>query len=1141
MQWLAAVCVRRPVFTWVLMLAMIVVGSFSILGLGVDRFPNIDFPAVIVTTVLPGAAPEQMESEVSDKVEDALNSISGLDELRSNNFEGLSVIIARFDLDKPTSEAAQEVRDRVNRILSQLPQGILQPRVERIDPDAAPVMFIALSGPRTTRELTEYASRRVRRQIESLNGVGGVVIYGGRQRQVNVTIDPARLQAYGLTISDVSRSLAAQNIEVPGGTIYRGDRQFSLRVLGRVPSVEEFNSIALSTRNGLTIRLRDVGRAEDGEADASSLATLSGREVVLLAPRKQSGTNTVAVIDALKERLDEIRPTLPPGFRLDIVRDEGEFVRNAIHAVQEHLILGSIFAAIVVLLFLWNLRSTVISALAIPTSIIATFALIKAMKLTLNTITLLGLTLAVGIVIDDAIVVLENIVKFVEEKGMNPRKAAIYATREIGMAVLATTLSLVAVFLPVAFMGGIVGRFMASFGFTMSFSIMVSLIVAFSLTPMLASRWLKQKPGAKETFTEEHAHAEDEVHSDPPNYGTPEQVQAYLEWLRVEASSLTRMFSRLKHFFFGVESSAGRWAERNELTQWNAGQRVVSAEYAGAHGGARGIYGLIEQGYMRLLAFSMRHRWVVGISMIIAMASLGPLVKVVSKNFLPIEDESRFEVQLRAPEGTSLRQTQIITERLARSIRALPGISHTVATVGSAQGDQSGRGSNQASIFVALIPPTERRIDQQGLMGRVREEVLPRFSADNLRVAVSPVNAFGGGGAADSASIQFVLRGPELEKLGQYAEALVREMRNIPMTTDHDSTLVVGKPELVVSIDRARAADLSVLPVEVANALRLLVGDVQVTNYNEGGEQYEVHLRGDASVRERVDSFSLVTVASTIPGRTVRLSDVVNVDERSGPSVIQRLGRQRQVTVYCNVKPGGSEAAVIERLQAAWSRQNPSPGYSGELAGRSKELGKAGRGFMIAFVLSLVFMYLVLAAQFESWIHPITILISLPLTVPFAILSLVILRQSVNIFSSLGILVLFGIVKKNSILQVDHMRELRRRGLSRADAVMVGNRDRLRPILMTTVAFVAGMVPLVASSGAGAGTNRAMGSVIMGGQTLALLLTLLATPVVFSWFDDLANSAMRERVVRWISWPFKMLDRGFSSKEDSGAPGHGGE
>ncbi|MDP3277268.1 MAG: efflux RND transporter permease subunit [Deltaproteobacteria bacterium] len=1130
MQWLAAVCVRRPVFTWVLMLALIVVGSFSMLGLGVDRFPNIDFPVVIVTTVLPGAAPEQMESEVSDKIEDALNSISGVDELRSNNFEGLSVVVARFDLDKPVAIAAQEVRDRVNRTLSVLPQGILQPRVERIDPDAAPVMLVALSGPRSVRELTEFASRNVRRQIESLSGVGGVVIYGGRSRQVNVTIDPVRLQAYGLTISDVSRMLAAQNIEVPGGTVYRGARQYSLRVQGRVPSIADFNNIALTSRNGLTVRLRDVGAVEDGEADASSIASLSGREVVILAPRKQSGTNTVAVIDGLKERINEIRRSLPPGFRLDVVRDEGEFIRNAINAVEEHLILGSLFAAIVVLLFLWNLRSTVISALAIPTSIIATFGLIKAMGLTLNTITLLGLTLAVGIVIDDAIVVLENIVKFVEEKGLNPRKAAIVATKEIGLAVLATTLSLIAVFLPVAFMGGIVGRFMASFGFTMSFAIVISLVVSFTLTPMLASRWLTARKGAVEAYHEEVEEADDAERVDPAQLADDEQLERYRAWLASDGG-LARVFAPLRHWFFGERQVAGRWIEGQELSQWTAGERTIPREYQGAHGPSRGLYGLIERGYMQLLGFSMRHRWVIGMAMILAMASLGPLMKVVAKNFLPIEDESRFEVNLRAPEGTSLRQTALISERMARAIRQIPGVSHTVVTVGSAQGDASGRGSNQASLYVALVGPTQRTQDQGALIAKVRNEILPRFAADNLRVLLAPVNAFGGGGA-DNAGIQFVLRGPDLDRLGQYATALLERIRTVPMTTDHDSTLVIGKPELIVSIDRARAADLNVLPVEVANALRLLVGDVQITTFNEGGEQYEVHIRGNELVRERIDALSLVTVASTIPGRTVRLSDVVNVREASGPSVIQRLGRQRQVTVYCNVMPGGSEAAVIERIETAWREIRPAPGFSGELAGRSKELGKASKSFGLAFALSLIFMYLVLAAQFESWIHPVTILLSLPLTVPFAILSLVIMRQSINIFSALGILVLFGIVKKNSILQVDHMRALRRRGLSRADAVMIGNRDRLRPILMTTMAFVAGMVPLVVSSGAGAGTNRAMGSVIMGGQTLALLLTLLATPVLFTWFDDLSHSLMRSRVGRWISWPFAMLDRAFRSKDD---------
>ena len=491
MQWLAAISVRRPVFTWVLILALVVVGIASIRDIGVDRFPNIDFPVVIVSTVLPGASPEQVETEVSDKLEEAINSISGIDTLRSNSYEGLSVVVAQFALEKDTSVAAQEVRDRVNRALSLLPRDVQQPRVERSDPDAAPVLLAALSAPRTSRELTEYADRVLRRRIESLNGVGGVTVLGGRARQINLVLDPARLQSYGLTAVDVQRTLASQNVEVPGGTVDQGATTLTLRVMGRVTSTDDMANLVVAQRGALGVRVRDIGRVEDSEAQASSTATVDGREVVILSVRKQSGTNTLAVIDALQERIDELRPGLPPGFRLEVVRDEGEFIRNAIHAVEEHLVIGGILASLVVLLFLWNGRSTLIAALAIPTSIVSTFGLIKAMGLTLNVITLLALTLAVGIVIDDAIVVLENIFRFIDEKGMNPRKAAILATREIGLAVLATTLSLIAVFLPVAFMGGIVGRFMKSFGFTMSFAIAVSLLVSFTLTPMLSSRWLK--------------------------------------------------------------------------------------------------------------------------------------------------------------------------------------------------------------------------------------------------------------------------------------------------------------------------------------------------------------------------------------------------------------------------------------------------------------------------------------------------------------------------------------------------------------------------------------------------------------------------------------------------------------------------
>jgi HAE1 family hydrophobic/amphiphilic exporter-1 len=1104
MQWLAAISVRRPVFTWVLILALVVVGIASIQGLGIDRFPNIDFPVVIVSTVLPGASPEQVETEVSDKLEEAINSISGIDTLRSNSYEGLSVVVAQFDLDKDTTVAAQEVRDRVNRALSLLPRDIQQPRVERSDPDAAPVLLAALSAPRSSRELTEYADRVLRRRIESLSGVGGVTVLGGRSRQINLVLDPARLQSYGLTAIDVQRTLASQNVEVPGGSVDQGATTLSLRVMGRVASTEEMGNLVVAQRGGLGVRVRDVGRVEDSEAQASSTATVDGREVVILSVRKQSGTNTLAVIDALQERINELRPGLPPGFRLEVVRDEGEFIRNAIHAVEEHLVIGGILASLVVLLFLWNGRSTLIAALAIPTSIVSTFGLIKAMGLTLNVITLLALTLAVGIVIDDAIVVLENIFRFIDEKGMNPRRAAILATREIGLAVLATTLSLIAVFLPVAFMGGIVGRFMRSFGFTMSFAIAVSLLVSFTLTPMLSARWLK---------------ASGERH--------PEQGLGEQEIEKEVEEELDAEFS---------DPAAEPRAEENQgYREWAAGTRMLPLSHASAAHSTGGVYGAVERAYLRLLSLAMRNRWVVGVLMGVVFLSTVPLAKAVQKNFLPVDDESRFDVVIRAPEGTSLQQTQLISERIARDVRALPGVQNTVLTVGSPPGDPSGRGSNQASLFVRLVPATQRARDQQSMMAQVRNTVIPRFAAEHLRVLVSQVNVFGGG-AADSAPIQYVLKGPNLERLAEYSEQMMRRVRAIPGVVDADSTLVTGKPELRVRINRARAADLGVNALDIANTLRMLVGGLQVSNYNEGGEQYEVWIRAAEDARITTAAIEQMTIPTQTPGRSVRLADVVEIGTALGPASIQRLARQRAVTIYCNVVPGTSEAGVIAAFNAARDELHMEPGFTAELAGRSKELGRAGQSFAIAFILSLVFMYLVLAAQFESWIHPVTILMALPLSVPFAIFSLVVLGQSMNIFSTLGILVLFGIVKKNSILQVDHMRDLRRHGLGRADAVMIANRDRLRPILMTTVAFVAGMIPLAISSGAGAGTNRAMSSVIIGGQTLSLVLTLIATPVVYSFFDDLAHSRRIAAVGHALSWPFRAIDGLFARKRAAAGP-----
>lgn len=1017
MQWLAALCVKRPVFATVLILSLTVVGAFAFTLLGVDRFPKVDFPTVVVTTVQPGAAPEQIETEVSDKIEEAVNTISGIDELRSISSEGVSQVMISFLLDKDPDVAAQEVRDKVNGALPLLPKTIEQPRVDRFDPDAAPVLSLALTASnRPVREITEYADKVLRRQLESVSGVGQVLVLGGRQRQINVWLDGDRLRAYNLTVTDVARALQAQNIEIPGGRMDQGPQSVTLRTRGRVQTVAEFGDIVVKQRDVHAIRIADVARVEDGEAEAETVANVNGAGTVLLQVRRQSGTNTVEVVRDVRERFEQLKKNLPAGYNARIVRDTSDFIEAAIHNVEEHLVVGSILAALVVLLFLANLRSTIISAIAIPTSIVATFGLIWYMGFTLNLMTMLALTLSVGIVIDDAIVVLENIYRFIEEKHEDQFKAAVDATQEIGLAVLATTLSLVAIFVPVGFMGGIVGRFMKSFGLTMAFAILVSLVVSFTLTPMLSARWLK------------------------------------------------------------VDRSKGNNHSKDSR-----------------------IFHAIDVLYTRMLEWAMAHRAVVAGLAVLVLFSSVPLFMAANKNFMPNDDQSEFEINLRAPEGTSLESTEVITNRIANAVRTrLPEVDYTLVTIG---GDPA-KTRNLGTVYVRLKPIETRARDQFAVMGIIRNQILPPLAKD-LRTSVQPVATIGGGGS-QAADVQFLINGPDLQELDRISRQLVEKVKTIPGVVDIDTSMNVGKPELSVQVDRPKAADLGVQVGDAAEALRLLVGGDQVTTYNEGGEQYEVHLRARVEDRTTQAAIGGLTVPSSRLG-SVTLDNVADFTPGSAPSDINRLARQRQVTVFCNLLPTASQAAVQNTILQEFKTLNPNGSYRGAFTGRSRELGRAAQNFVTAFVLSLVFMYLILAAQFESWLHPVTILLSLPLTLPFALLSIIIFRQSLNIFSALGLLVLFGVVKKNSILQIDHANQLKAGGLSTHDAVVRASRDRLRPILMTTFAFVAGMVPLIVTRGIGAGTNHAIGFVIFGGQSLALLLTLLVTPVAYSLFDDLAN------------------------------------
>lgn len=1012
MHKLAELCVRRPVFATMLIMSLVVVGAFSYFHLGVDLLPKVDVPTVAVVVSDPGASAEEIETDITKPVEDAVNTISQIDDIQSFSSEGLARVIITFSLDKNGDVATQEVQNKINQILPKLPSTAKTPVIQKFDPDAQPILQIAVSAPRPLRDLTDIADRLVRRQLENAQGVGEVDLVGGLRRQMRIEVDPERMRAFNLSVPQVALALRAQNLEMPGGHIDEGSRELNVRTMGRLISAAQFNDIAVARRGDYTVRIRDIGQAVDSQEEPRSVSRLDGRPAVTLVVLKQSGANTVDTADAVRQRLQTIAATLPGDVHTEIIGDTSVFIRDSVNAIKMHLIEGSFFAALVIFLFLTDLRSTLIAAVAIPTSIIAAFALMAAMGFTLNQITMLALTLMVGIVIDDAIIVLENIYRMMEERGLSPFQAAIEGTRDIGLAVMATTLSLLAVFLPIGFMGGIVGRFMSSFGFTSSFAIAVSLLVSFTLTPMLTARFIRPK-------------------------------------------------------------AAG----------------------AGGHGSKDSrLFRFLDRHYTNMLEWSMAHRRLIVLFCLATILSSIPLFIFVGKNFLPTDDKAEFMVRLRAREGSSLAATTTVAERAAAEIRALPGVTDTLTQVGGG-GDEA---VNEATIYVILSPIHDRSLSQQELMLRARDLIHRDFPPE-LVSAVEPLSVAGDQG--NNAQVQYVITGPDLNKLNQYSQHVLAQLKKLPDVVDTDTSLRSGQPELRVVIHRQRAADLGVQVQDIAQALNTLVGGETVSTFNADGEQYDVWLTAKRDARSSAGDLSQLVVASSKLG-WVRLDQVASIEPGTGPSVITRLDRQRAVTLSANVLPGGSEAKVIQQLDQIVQNTHMDPGYGHLLTGLSKELGRTGYYFMLAFALTFIFIYIVLAAQFESFIHPITILLTLPLAIPFGIASLLIAGQAVNIFSGLGLLLLFGIVKKNAILQIDHTNTLRAEGMERGAAILQANRDRLRPILMTTLALVAGMIPLVVSNGSGAATNRSIGVLVIGGQTLCLLLTLLAVPVFYSLFED---------------------------------------
>jgi HAE1 family hydrophobic/amphiphilic exporter-1 len=1042
MKTLASLCIDRPVFAAMLVLSLVVVGAASYLRLGVDRFPVVDLPQVAVRTQLPGASVEETEIQITEPMEEAMNTVEGITELRSVTGAGASNVFAVFDLDRDIDVAAQDVRDRIGPVARDLPDQALEPFVSKSDADSSATLSIALSGDMTVRELTELADKVVKPRIERSAGVGEVSIFGGLERAINIWVDADRLAAYRLPIAEVQQALERQNQDAPGGNVTAGPRERVLRTAGRLTDPESFNDLVIRTVNGVPLRIRDIGWAEDGSKEQRSLARLNGVPTVVLEVRRQTGANTIDAIAAVKANLSLAEAELPPGVRLEVIRDQSRYIDAALHEIDKHLILGSILACLVVFAFMRSWRSTVIAAVAIPCSVIATFGMMAALDFTLNSVTMLALVLMVGIVIDDAIVVLENIFRFVEEKRLSSFEAAREATAEIALPVVATTLCLVVIFIPVSFMSSVSGRFLYQFGLTAAVAILVSLLVSFTLTPMMSARLFRR--GGAGTG---HAH------------------------------------------------SRG------------------------------GFYRFIDAGYTGSLRWALRHPVPIVVAAALVIVSAYPLYGLVLQEFIPTDvDEAEFEMQVTAPEGTSTAAMDDILRAVEQDVRSVPGVMTVLTTTGG--GFLSSVSSGQAYVRIA---PHEERVFSLGrlLNGLARLESMEAFEGNysqrdvmqqirqkvrrytDLRIGVRNIRSFNIGGG--NAELDFVIRGPELARLSEFGEALRARAPELGVI-DADVTLKVDKPDLRVVIDRARAADLGVRTTDISAALRLMVGgNAEVTSFRDpvANQEYDVAVRLEERFRDDPAVIERLYV-SRQNGDLLRLDSLVRVVEGESPSRIDRMDRQRQISLRGSIAPGYGLADRIAAMREAAADLNMPPAYTVSVAGRARELERTFVEFGWAFLLSIIFMYMVLAAQYESLSHPFIILLSLPLALPFALASLWLSGNTLNLYSALGILVLFGVVAKNAILQVDHARNLRAQGIDLGPAVLNASRDRLRPILMTTLALVGGMLPLALGSGPGAEERRAIAVVVIGGQSLSLFLTLIVVPVAF-YLLEAARSRMLAR------------------------------
>ena len=1032
---LADVSIKRPVFATMMIFALIVLGLFSYLKLNVDLYPDIDIPFVVITTALPGAGPEQIENDVTKKIEDAVNPVAGVDYIQSTSQENLSIVIIAFKLEVDGKSAAQDVREKIAAIRAQLPAEIKDPVIQRYDAQSFPIFSLTVSGNKSPKDITSFTKDVVKKRLENIPGVGSVDLVGGAEKEVQVEIDASRLQAYNLSIQDVINGVGSQHVEIPGGNLTEGPRQLLLRTMGKYKNVEDFSKVIVATPMGKPVYLSDIGKVTDGIKEPTSLTRVNGKIAVGLNIIKQSGSNTVKVSKEVNRQLDKLNKELPPDMKINIAQDNSIYIKDSVNDVLFDIVYGGLLAVIVIYLFLANFRATIISALALPSSIIASFIIMYALNFTLNMMSLLALSLAVGLLIDDAIVVIENIYRHMDQ-GETPMEAARSASDEIGLAVMATTFTIVAVFVPVAFMPGIVGRFFYQFGITVSVAVLVSLFVAFTLTPMLSSRWLRR---------------EDET-------------------LKISRNWFTNILFYFNHFF-----------------------EILNAKYG------------------RALNWSLLHRKTIVFGSIAVFLFSFMLMGLLGTQFFPETDQNQFTVTVLAAPGSSLEQTSNICSQIEDLLSRRKEVETILTTIGSGNDPIT-----KANILAKLVHKKERKFSDKEIIKQLRSQL------QNIPGAEIGFLTVGGPGGNDK-PISISVRGDDQNKLTILADKVENIVKLTKGTVDIGNSLELSKPEVRLTIDREKASDLGINPLVLASAVRAMVDGYVATQFQEGDDQVDVRVRLKKDNRTNLNDLNMLTVKSSkkIGNQDflVPLSDVADISQGLGPSQIKRYSRQKEIRVSANLS-GALLGNALGDITKETSKLNLEPGYSINIVGQGQMQEEAFTNMILTLILAIVFVYIVLAAQFDSFVHPFSIMLALPMSIIGAVLFLLIFGSAMSVIAIVGIIMLMGLVTKNGILLVDYTNVLRERGMSRFDALLKAGPTRLRPILMTTFAMIFGMMPVALGLGEGAEFRAPMGQAVIGGLVTSTLLTLFIVPVVYSILDDLGEKNV-----------FGFLGRLFSKKK----------